>query len=145
MPNDNFTDHSRIVGLQNGTSFMSPFWLADIAKNVQPPALGCPRFLRSALRDLPDAFQDDFSIYYNLFLPTGLHLIIENVVKYTTRRPCASIPLDHIMNQLDTVHTLPNQYLDKHFNIILQFTPRSLKWYSSCGFLQQNLVFIHIL
>jgi len=33
----------------------------------------------------------------------------------------------------------------KNFNIILHFTPRSLKWYSYYGFLQHNLVFIRIL
>ena len=115
-------------------------------KTFQPPRLLWPRFLCFFFRDLPDGFQDDFSIRYNLFFPTGLHLIIENArKKNNTRRPCASMSMDHTMSQMSTVHVLPNHYLDKHFNIILQFTPRSLKQYSSYGFLQQNPVFIHIL
>ena len=41
------------------------------------------------------------------------------------------------------VHVFPNHYLGNHFNIVLHFTPRSLKWYYY-GFLQQNFVFIHM-
>jgi hypothetical protein len=37
--------------------------------------------------DLPDGFQDDFSICYNLFFPTGLRLIIENARKKTLGAP----------------------------------------------------------
>jgi len=108
---------------------MSPFWLADFAKSLAPWISLAKVFVFFYFRDLSDGFEDDFSICHNLFLPTGLYFIIENAVKkkHNTRRPCASMPLDHIMSQMNTVHVLPNHYLDNYSNITPKFTPRSLK------------------